>query len=333
MARGSNSASRVGVDTLSSIRSSFAVDVCPNNSDGPVGPQALKTLNTHARLQQEPSVVPDGSCRMAFQPPAQLLASYQALGIVPPDMPVPLTMLATLWRQPSPDAARAVAHKLRDLGVMRIASLEDGSAWCLVAPHHLQACQDSYAELLPGYHAALLDGYTCNGALKLKDVADDGYFMQAVAHHLVHANRLELLHGLLCEPLWLEAKLHAYGIAPVVADFRKYLSRREDADIKLLLQALQLSLGCCMDQPTAKMLREQMLGRLLLHGLLCEPLWLEAKLHAYGIAPVVADFRKYLSRREDADIKLLLQALQLSLGCCMDQPTAKMLREQMLGRL
>ncbi|GFH29967.1 predicted protein [Haematococcus lacustris] len=95
---------------------------------------------------------------------------------------------------------------------------------------------DSYAELLPGYHAALLDGYTCNGALKLKDVADDGYFMQAVAHHLVHANRLELLHGLLCEPLWLEAKLHAYGIAPyaaalgsVVTAIDNDLSKKEEA--------------------------------------------------------------------------------------------------------
>lgn len=35
----------------------------------------------------------------------------------------------------------------------------------------------------------------------------------------------------------------------------------------------------------------------------------------------------------DAEVKLLLQAFQLSLGCCMEHPTARMLREQMLARL
>ncbi len=44
---------------------------------------------------------------------------------------------------------------------------------------------------------------------------------QAMAHHVLEAHQAPLLRALLCEPSWLEAKLHAYGIAPVVADFRK----------------------------------------------------------------------------------------------------------------
>jgi hypothetical protein len=42
-----------------------------------------------------------------------------------------------------------------------------------------------------------------------------------MTHHLVGGERLTELHDLLAEPAWLEAKLHAYGVAPVVQDFRR----------------------------------------------------------------------------------------------------------------
>jgi hypothetical protein len=45
--------------------------------------------------------------------------------------------------------------------------------------------------------------------------------MLAVAHHLVGAGRLPQLQALLTSPSWLEVKLHLYGVAPVVDDFRK----------------------------------------------------------------------------------------------------------------
>ncbi len=44
--------------------------------------------------------------------------------------------------------------------------------------------------------------------------------------------------------------------------------------------------------------------------------------------------RRYLAQEpEDADVRLLLQAFQLSLGCCAAHAAAHMLREQMLARL
>ncbi len=43
--------------------------------------------------------------------------------------------------------------------------------------------------------------------------------------------------------------------------------------------------------------------------------------------------RRYLAEVEDSDVKLLLQAFQLSLSCCMTHPSVQMLREQMLARL
>jgi hypothetical protein len=47
--------------------------------------------------------------------------------------------------------------------------------------------------------------------------------MQNLSHHLLGCGRVDALRSLLGEPSWLEAKLLAYGTAPVVADFRKWV--------------------------------------------------------------------------------------------------------------
>lgn len=46
---------------------------------------------------------------------------------------------------------------------------------------------------------------------------------QNAGHHLVGAGRLGELKALLASPGWLERKLHSYGTASVVADFRRHL--------------------------------------------------------------------------------------------------------------
>ena len=48
--------------------------------------------------------------------------------------------------------------------------------------------------------------------------------LQNVGHHLVGAGRLEDLKQLLASPGWLERKLHSYGTASAVADFRRWVS-------------------------------------------------------------------------------------------------------------
>ena len=45
--------------------------------------------------------------------------------------------------------------------------------------------------------------------------------VQNVGHHLVGAGRLQDLKQLLASPGWLERKLHSYGTASAVADFRR----------------------------------------------------------------------------------------------------------------
>lgn len=46
--------------------------------------------------------------------------------------------------------------------------------------------------------------------------------LQNVGHHLVGAGRLDDLKQLLASPGWLERKLHSYGTASAVADFRRW---------------------------------------------------------------------------------------------------------------
>jgi hypothetical protein len=45
--------------------------------------------------------------------------------------------------------------------------------------------------------------------------------LQNVGHHLVGAGQLLGLKALLASPGWLERKLHSYGTASAVADFRR----------------------------------------------------------------------------------------------------------------
>ena len=62
------------------------------------------------------------------------------------------------------------------------------------------------------------------GFEQLADVPDDGYIMQNAGHHLVGAKRIWDLKKLISSPTWLETKLHSYGVASVVADFRRWVS-------------------------------------------------------------------------------------------------------------
>ncbi|KAG2488814.1 hypothetical protein HYH03_012613 [Edaphochlamys debaryana] len=203
-----------------------------------------------------------------YEPPAPVAAVYPLMGALPADTPVPVEVLAKLWKSESTDEALEHCRALAAAGILRLATLEDGSRWALPAPPHLGHALACWPGAVALAHGQLLDGYTRGGAVALEALRDDGYIVQALSHHLVGCGRLDALRRLLMNPVWLEAKLHAYGVGAVVRDFRRYLSEVEaDApstlDVKLLLQAFQLSLGAAMEHPQARMMREQMLARLM----------------------------------------------------------------------
>ncbi len=58
---------------------------------------------------------------------------------------------------------------------------------------------------------------------KSKHVLKVDVVVQNVGHHLVGAGRLQDLKQLLASPGWLERKLHSYGTASAVADFRRWV--------------------------------------------------------------------------------------------------------------
>lgn len=73
---------------------------------------------------------------------------------------------------------------------------------------------------MPAVHEELLRDYL-GGQQQLESIPDDGYIMQNVGHHLVVAKRFQDLKRLLTNAAWLESKLHSYGVASVVADYRR----------------------------------------------------------------------------------------------------------------
>ena len=60
--------------------------------------------------------------------------------------------------------------------------------------------------------------YSCSASI---GDALELYVVQAVGHHVMAAGRCAQLEPLLCNPSWLEHKLHAYGVTSIVADFRR----------------------------------------------------------------------------------------------------------------
>ncbi|KAK9851118.1 hypothetical protein WJX84_002866 [Apatococcus fuscideae] len=196
----------------------------------------------------------------ARQIPQLLRPFMEPLAVLPADVPLPFSLLSQLWRT-ADSQAKAAAQALEQLACMRLATLQDGSSWGLVPADvckQLQACGMRMDEL----HERLLDSYYQAGSSP-QDVTDDGYFMLHLGEHMIGARRLQELRSLLCSSSWLQAKMTAYGAASVVADFRRYLLVLEDDNIKLLLQAFQLSTSTCAAHPDAALLPVQMTGRLL----------------------------------------------------------------------
>ncbi|CAL8467022.1 g6558 [Coccomyxa elongata] len=211
--------------------------------------------------KQDPAQAVAALCDRAGVPDA-LRERYTRLGVVPPDTPLPMNMLKRLWCLENESDAEATANLFESKGIMRVACLFDGTAWGLVMPDHLYALGTANVMANEKVHAALLDAYLEKHP-SFAAIPDDGYIMQNVGHHLVGAGRLDDLKQLLASPGWLERKLHSYGTASAVADFRRFLMVSGDEEVKLLLEAFQMSVSACLSQPSTPVLRAQMLGRLM----------------------------------------------------------------------
>lgn len=211
-------------------------------------------------------------------------------------------MLVKLWRclgldngndkqQLTDQEVHNILLGLSAAGIINVAKFH-GQTWCLPQPQQLQLLKLSApTEAVVLYHAKVLDqGYDMESYLdvetdnkgreeeegntnsKKKDIMqlpDDGYIIQQVAYHLEGAGRLPTLRQLLLNPGYLERKLFVSSTAGVVADFRRYLmasaSLPPDQDVKLALEAFQMSAGCVLAHPELApgLLRCMMSGRLM----------------------------------------------------------------------
>lgn len=152
--------------------------------------------------------------------PMELRRRYHQLAVLPAEVPVPISLLARLWGTPDLHDAEAAANIMESKKILKMAILEDDSAWCIISPFHLSRLQDMFADKLQASHSRLVNLYR-QGFHNLALVPDDQYFMQNIANHLVEADRLDELAGLLRDPIWLETKLRSYGTGAVVSDFRR----------------------------------------------------------------------------------------------------------------
>mmetsp|Transcript_27828 Transcript_27828/g.78692 ORF Transcript_27828/g.78692 Transcript_27828/m.78692 type:complete len:862 (-) Transcript_27828:303-2888(-) len=73
--------------------------------------------------------------------------------------------------------------------------------------------------------------------------------MRHVATHLMRAGREPQLRMMLFDAPWVEAKLKRCGLYVLLADFRMYLEVQEDTEVKLLMQALEMSAPVAAEHP------------------------------------------------------------------------------------
>jgi hypothetical protein len=190
---------------------------------------------------------------------------YKALAILPPGVRAPTSFLCKLWNiegSGEEQRAKAVEHA-RSLHSHGLLELEEGAgAEAVVYLHdlHSQFLRTWAAKNLVAMHNSLLSAYR-KGETSFSLVADDGYYMQHVATHLMAAEREPQLRMMLFDVAWMEAKFERYGLFSVLADFGMYLQTQEDEEVKLLMQAIELSGPAALAHPEVTGLLATQVGR------------------------------------------------------------------------
>lgn len=232
--------------------------------------------------------------------PKDLCKDAWMLCILPPETPAPVTMLSKLWNEEE-SAAECRMLSLAKLGVLKVAHLPDGNIWGLPQEDFIQEIQKrlSNESCLASFHGRLVEGYardawahaniSCEApkllirdnkilfTLLLSHLQDDGYIVINLMYHLVGARLDNVVRALLMSPEWLEKKLLLSGAAAVISDFRRYLMIYRDKDIKLILEALQLSVGALKNNMIPGLLKSQLAGRLMMAPLQSRQPWMTSR--------------------------------------------------------
>lgn len=69
--------------------------------------------------------------------PAELRRRYHQLAVLPAEAPVPIMLLARLWGITNLSDTEAAASLMETKRILKMAILEDDTAWVMVSPFHL----------------------------------------------------------------------------------------------------------------------------------------------------------------------------------------------------
>jgi WD40 repeat protein len=187
--------------------------------------------------------------------PEELCRRYLDFGVFPEDCAIPEAAAATLWDLDDYETADAL-DQLVDLSLLTRDSGRRLRMHDLMLDYLRRRLG---ADSLISKHRQLLDRYSQRCSGDWAQGPNDGYLFENLIWHLRSAGRSGEALGLLTTFAWMDAKLDACGITPLVADYDWFASRDENA--RLLHETLRLSAYVLAND--RRQLPGQLLGRLV----------------------------------------------------------------------
>jgi hypothetical protein len=162
--------------------------------------------------------------------PESLRARYLDFGVFPEDCAIPEAAVATLWELDDYDAADAI-DQLVDLSLLT----RDGDQRLRVHDLMLDYLRRRLGlDSLIRKHCDLLERYAERSEGRWPQGPNDGYFFENLIWHLRSAGRQDEALRLVLGFDWMEAKLKACGITPLLGDYDWFASRDENARLRTL---------------------------------------------------------------------------------------------------
>ena len=185
-------------------------------------------------------------------------AYYLDFAIFPEDIPVPSSVLKTLWKAKGLKTIKQ--KKLIDRLVDRSLARQDEQKRLTLHDLQLDYVRKTVGSELPALHERLLDAYQAECPDGWHTHEADGYFFEWLAYHLQQSGRTKELQDLLLDYRWLLAKLRNSSVNSLIADYDRL---PDNPTLKLVQGALRLSMHMLSRDPTQTQLPGQLLGRLM----------------------------------------------------------------------
>ncbi len=197
--------------------------------------------------------------------PVEIRERLNELAIFPPEVPLPVATLQTLWRAQGVDKATSqdIILFLIDRGLLQPDQrLKPTLAVCM--PGAVSAYLRMTVGDLYGLHLQFVQAY---GSLP---PLPDGYIMGNLIRHMLESNLYEQVRGLLVNFTYLARRLEDGGLAGLLEDYRLALSSpqlslwdREQGSEGLLIIQTAIMLSAPQVGQNLRALAAQLMGRLL----------------------------------------------------------------------